>query len=397
MAGNIAVAISAFVIASIIITNSSMAIYGEFIVLQAFFGIWVVISKPLTWQAIIKFMPDEAIGRLVKKAAILELKVYLLTVTVTIFGLYSYDSSIVSDYGYGILIASVFGFFVNSGPVLGGLRSVGEFHWIALIMFLVSISKIVLACFYFDSVYELFYLSLSIEGIIWAAFFVYVVVFKFEQVEKCIVDSSFKRFSFWGWGQAVVDLPLTQFDRLLVSMLMGLEVAGAYNLMKRISQAVGQVADPLYQLSFPEFSRLVKKNKIVEIKGIVKKVSSLIVLLSGFLVLAFLLLFDYFDKILFSEGLFYYKFETLLFLIIQCFSLSFVWVHSLFISFGYVRESFAIVLVSNIIFVACIYLFGNAWGLWGIVLSVLIQNLLVVFSKFRLMFIDGRLNVEGGK
>ncbi len=385
--GNLAFALSSFVVASILIRKEDLESYGFFMVLQACFQAWVIISKPVTWQSIVKYSDEYCFyDLLIKSMRIEALAAIATSICITILWLSA--TAIFDDINtyFFIVITIVFAaIFYNNGTVIGYLRSKREFYLISCIQGWMAISRVILCYFYYYDIELLFLLSLFADAIGWFVAMVYVFV-KASKDKDCsnknnIKLSKFIKFSLWGTLHASLDLPLTQLDKVIISSLVGLEIAGVFNLIRKLSAVMNQIADPIYQVSFPEYSTFVYNKDYDKAKRMSLIISIYMIILGLSAIIVAWFSFDFIDQFLFDNKLTNYLFELLGAIIIQTFALVFIWIHPLFISFGFMKDNAKILLFSNAAFVICLVSLLEEIGIWGALLAILFQYLIVILCK----------------
>jgi O-antigen/teichoic acid export membrane protein len=384
--GNMSLAVSSFIIAAILIANSDIKDYGEFVLYQASIVSWVILSKPPIWQAIVKFSHEIKLTEVLRITFSIEIVSYvLLSLLSLIIAIFFFTDQFIDNYII-IFICIFFGYFINSGVVLGVFRSESKFYVLSLIQFITSMMKLICCFFYHTDILILFTVFVLIDGFVWLFVYIYIYIkkVKYEILPK-EVDANYSKkifsFSLWSWGNSISDLPVTQFDRVIIAYLMGLEVVGVYNIMKRVSQLLGQVADPISQIAFPAFSRMLYSGERDKIYKIVIKISFLMIVVTLITLLITNVFYDFVNIKVFSNKLFLYKNELLMFMSIQGISLVFVWIHPLFLSVGRMKEGFFIVTLSSFIYVSILVLFKDM-ELFGILLATIIQYVVLISLKF---------------
>lgn len=390
LGGNISISAGNFIIAGILISKSGLVNYGIFVSLQAAYYSWATVSKPLTWQAIIKYSSSTTPSHLLSislKTEVIGAFIALIAASViAVSAIYLWAPS--EDYvvcGVMIFFASL---MLNNGTTVGYLRVNRRFKTIALLQSLSAILKVP-TCLYFAEDIELYFIStLVVDIAIWLPALIVITYKERTAANKnnkpaCtglkLVD--FLRFAYWGTLHSTLDLPVTQLDRLLISALISLEAAGIFNLIKRISQIIGQIADPIYQVIFPEFSELLHDRETRKIKEISKKIS-LAILISSMLTTAVLfILFEPLNNLAFAGEMADYKSELITYLAIQSAALCFIWIHPLFIALGHMKQNAVILLISNIIYTSLIILLAESLSIWGIIIAFLLQSSSLIAMK----------------
>ena len=87
--------------------------------------------------------------------------------------------------------------------------------------------------------------------------------------------SDFWRFSLATNGQSTVRFLSREVDLLIVSAFLGPAAAGLFKAMKHIGLLIGQAVEPLYQVVYPEFVRLVSDRRMTEFAQLFRYMTAL--------------------------------------------------------------------------------------------------------------------------
>lgn len=398
LGGNVAVVASTFIVAAIIVSTKSVEAFGLYSVLLAIYMI-AGAFKPLTWQAFVKYYPKSIPGQLLKKSSLVDVYGFLFSfVASSMILIFEYAGLWIFELSATVVSVLVFvSSFNNLGTVLGYLRSTNRFTHIAFIQGILSISKIGISYLVFIQGYY----DLDVEGFIVICCLIDSVVWVFALIVILVSETKardplgenlvgFEKFSYQGTATALVDVPVAHLDYLIVSSILGLEAAGVFGLIKRISKVFGQVADPIYQVLFPEFSKCVAVGSLQQIRYMVWKVSLYVLLVCAIGVSGFALSYDLIDVMLFSGELRDYKSIVLFYMLAQVLAICFVWVHPLLISFGNLYLNFKITLVANLMYLIGILMALKWIGFSGVVLAIFIQYSISV--GFKLAYVVPLIN-----
>lgn len=195
--------------------------------------------------------------------------------------------------------------------------------------------------------------------------------------------TEFKSFAFWLWATNLVDLPIQYIDQLLVGRLLTVEAAGAYGAIKKLGGAIGLLANPVSQVIFPEFTRMVGNGQMRRAWQLMWKAFWLIVV-PGVLGTAVLygLRQLWFARFGLTES---YLLECFCFLLLQVFSIGFVALHPLSAALSLMRPVFWLALSTNILFCALAAGLTLQFALLGLIGALAVQNCLMLGGKLLLV------------
>lgn len=193
----------------------------------------------------------------------------------------------------------------------------------------------------------------------------------------------FKGFALWLWATNLVDLPIQYIDQLLVGRLLSIEAAGAYGAIKKLGGAVGLLANPVSQVIFPEFTRMVGSGQMQRAWKLMWKAFWMISIpgLIGTAIL-YALHQHWFTRFGLTES---YLIECFSFLLLQVFSIGFVALHPLSAAMNLMRPVFWLALASNLLF--CLIAWGLTlhFALLGLIAALVVQNSMMLGGKLMLV------------
>ncbi|QXE91670.1 oligosaccharide flippase family protein [Geomonas subterranea] len=201
-------------------------------------------------------------------------------------------------------------------------------------------------------------------------------------------------FIWWTNLRTIIRVPVRHFDVIVISSVISMEALGCYKVYKEIVKVIANVADPVSQAVFPEFTKLIGSDRFDESVALARKsmaaLSLVSVALCGALCLAAGVIVKAFFGAQFLGRL------PVLYLMIMVAGLSFATspINSLFIAAGYAKASFYVVVVTNTVYLAMAYLCGSAFGLVGIVVANATQFVLNKELKVWVMKRTGRWTRE---
>lgn len=384
--GNSCIAASSFIIAAILISKTNMENYGYYILLQAIYQSWMVISKPLTWQALVKFKDEESENTLIKYS--LKTEIYS-SLMILFFLILLFDYLVTKVNNQNIILAIVFSsFIVNNGTLIGYLRKNSKFEIISYIQLIVSIQKIIICIFYYQDIEKLFIISIVMEAITWAIVFVLIFNVKIRKSkllksnnEKTVHFLDFIKFSYWGSFHSIIDLPVTQLDKIIISTISSLEITGQYNLIRRLASILGQIADPIFQVIFPKITLMVKNEEVEKIKEFGKKISYILLACGISILIFFNVTFELINIHAFNNEIKDIKSEIQVALLIQVVNIAFIWLHPLSVSLNQMANIAKIAITSNFVYILVLWLTIGNLGLWGGIISLSLQSGIIVLGK----------------
>ncbi len=196
-------------------------------------------------------------------------------------------------------------------------------------------------------------------------------------------QAEFRGFAFWLWATNLADLPIQYIDQLLVGRLLNMEAAGAYAAIKKLGGAVGLLANPVSQVVFPEFTRMVGNGQMRRAWNLMWKAFWLIVVPGvAWAGLLYLLRGLWFTRFGLTEA---YLVECFLYIVLQVFSIGFVALHPLSAAMNLMRPVFWLALGSNLLFCALAAGLTLEFALMGLIVALVVQSVLMLAGKLVLV------------
>ena len=383
-------ALSTLLIASLITSWNSLAAYGEFVTFQAIYFSFSIAAKPVTWLPFVKFYDKYCSRKIVSFSFIIEscfflLSCFILFLLCSVFSERSGEIQFLIDNIAIILVAS---FLYNNGVVLGYFRATSRYGMISNIIVASSVVKVGATILLYKDIRALFLFTVAVDMVIWALAMFYVVR-EAGGIKIYAIPSSYTKASIYGYLNQMLDLPITQLDRVIVGSLLGMEAAGIFNLIRRISQVLNQVADPLYQLSFKELTSGDCINDVSLSRNVIKKVGRIGLCVSVVALVASFLFFDVMNVYLFSGGLEGYKSLFIVFVGLSALTVIFIWLTPFVIAAGYDKENVYITVVANGMFLAVLTLVCSYMNLNYVYIAFATQFILMLSMK--LFLLRGRM------
>ena len=193
-------------------------------------------------------------------------------------------------------------------------------------------------------------------------------------------------FIWWTNLRSIMRVPVRYLDMVVISMMMPLETVGIYKVYKEVSSILGRVGDPINQVIYPEYSRLIGRNDTTAATSLAKKTSLILLGVSSLLSLFLILISNYFVGKVYGAEFLPLINALYVLIVVMGVSIFTLPVNALFVAAGFVKLGFYIVVFTNTLYIFVAYVFGKQFGLYGIILAfalqmVFNQGLKVIFLK----------------
>lgn len=398
LSGNISLALSTFLIASIIVSNYGMSDYGEYVVAQTLFMVLPIISRPLIWQAIVRYKKDIPLKELFYTSIIVEYAIGSFTFAIILSVMWGLNAAFTFDYkvfenGYFVAI-SFLSLLYNIGSAIGFLRATERYFVISLIMGMSSLLKVVFCYFSTLDISDLSLCLLAFDaatGLVTILICIYLcqrmhgeVNIKYKNIDKIT------RFSLWGSLQSFLDLPISQLDRVVVSIFLDSALLGVFNLIKRLGGMLTQLSEPVTQILLNKFVR--SDLQMADIKSIERLAFLFVTFLLPFSIISFIITFPTLNEFMFNGELRGYSNHLLMYFLVQAISMIFIWVHPACLALSLMKKITVIVGVGNFIYITLLVLSINFFGIYGLIISSAIQICVVICLKRK--FVIDELRVK---
>ncbi len=194
----------------------------------------------------------------------------------------------------------------------------------------------------------------------------------------------FLRYTLWSNLGSTADIPVKYFDVFIIARL-SVELVAIYKVFKQIIQLFSLLANPISQAILPQLAELVARQQDAQAYRVVLRLRNiLLALLLPVTVLCSLVAGPCFQILLGPE----FAQQVVLFIVLLLandYTLSYVALHPFFAALGRVREDFMITLGSNIAFLAVAFWLVNYFSIYGIVAGGLLQGVLTITCKTRII------------
>jgi len=191
----------------------------------------------------------------------------------------------------------------------------------------------------------------------------------------------FLPFVLWTNLASTVNVPIRFLDIFLVSSIVSVQAAGIYKVFQQISHVLKKPAEPLGQVVFPYFSKLIAEKSY---KNLILSGGKILLLVSfGAFFGATLLGLSagWWLPGIFGEDFRPFVFYFFLYIVVQALAVAIIPVDALFIALGLVQKNFIIQLLANISFLVSAYVLGRHFGLQGIILALAIHPIIIATMK----------------
>lgn len=356
-----------------------------------------------TWQAFIRFFSRNRINNniksyLIKFFILVELGGVLLALaTIYLFkDMYISLFEIPSPYSFIFYYYSVIICFKFTGVSIGILRFYNKFYMISKIQVLTSGVKLLLVvfcAFYLESneLYTYMFVWIFSDILLSIALGVSACfVYKSNNPRLLVIPRSVSKkykkivikFCLFTNLASTVDLPVKEFDVLMIGAITNSSTAGVYKIAKQIMGLIANLASPLYQVIYPELAKrvLLSTEKAIKFCNMI----AIYTLIGSSLLSIFLIsTLNFWVVLLFGEEFLSYKLLICIAIIFKSIDIIFTSYHALFIALGYAYDNFIILTFVNVIslVIACFSI--PAYGAEGVFLALVTQMIFVLIFKYR--------------
>ena len=201
---------------------------------------------------------------------------------------------------------------------------------------------------------------------------------------KIAFDKEFTMFNIYNNIVSTLDMPTGQITTLVINKLLGVSEVGVYNVIAKFGTLVTQVTGPLTQSLFPELSKIVAKDDEKGAFLIVKKIFIYTVggggVVALFTIISYKLWLGLFIPATFENGVL-----MSLYVIYITVTSAVAGIHLLFVCLNLVRYNVPIVAICNAIYLGLLYILAIKFRLFGIIMALIIQAVMVAMIKYSIM------------
>lgn len=277
-----------------------------------------------------------------------------------------------------------------SGTSIGVLRLLGKFKLFAIQQFSIAVFKFILIsiAFVFKADFNgVLIISLIIDILSnFSLLIISLYVLKNRGLFRTKgnhfkIDYGFMKFSILNNLTTTIDIPVKQLDVFIISSVLTIELVSVYKIFKNITNVFSKVTNKIFQVIYPELSYFTAEGDNESAIGITLKVTKLMLYIGMPIALIMSMTSKYWLSVLFDDLVSTYWLTFSVFLLFKIISTSFITIHPLFLSLGYVKQNLFIIACSNLIYLVLAWTMGSFFGLIGLVLTFGIQFLIVICLK----------------
>jgi O-antigen/teichoic acid export membrane protein len=393
LTGNVASSVFGFVSFAVVASSLGPELLGYFALAQVYVMIINDLFNVQTWESLIKFGANKEghrdLGRIVKTNILIEMGSALLAFTIaftmigTIGRLLGWDDMLIG-------LARLYCFIIPvtlTTLTIGVPRLYDKFAIIAKIQFASGFVKLLLVLYvrYEVGGVRHFLMAFLAADVLTA---ISLIVYSLGLVsENGAVDwlrtrvrltRDEMRFLWWTNLRTVVRIPVRQLDLLIMNQFLTMNVVGVYKTYKEIVGVIGRLGDPLNQALYPEYAKLIGRDKVEDSLAVTRKISRILLTASVVALVGYLVASHFVISRFFGEQYLTHMPAFYLLVILFCINLYLTPLNSLFIAAGFARFSFYIVLGNNILYLAVALVGSMYLGIYGLVLAFALQ---MVFNQ----------------
>jgi O-antigen/teichoic acid export membrane protein len=194
-------------------------------------------------------------------------------------------------------------------------------------------------------------------------------------------DKEFTTYNIYNNLRTTIDMPTGQVVNLLINKYLGFEAVGIYSILTKLGSVVAKVTSPISQSMLPELSRMIATRK----RDIAWKLSEkmfIYINIAGLICTGVLSLFYKIWMPFFMEANIQNNIYFALYLVYLTFTSASVGIHSFFFADNYVKENLYICLGCNAIYLVLLFMTISKYGLYSVILCLLLQAIMVIVCKF---------------
>lgn len=371
---------------------------GVLIMVQTYCLLFNDIFNFQSFNAIIKYLPYEINNGNYKKIKEYIYQAFVLDVVTamiaSLFGFFcaplvakfmNWDYSIVT-YIRVYLITVLFNL---QGTPIGILRIYEKFNLVSYINVITSMIKLI--SYIFCVIYKMglgSFLIVEIVGETIKNILMLLVAYKVLKAqglggfykEKFKFDKEFFKFNFYINIIVTLDLPIGHISTFIINRYLGFSDNSIYKVFQKIGGVLQKVSTPISQVIYPEFCKMVSKNKKKEAIKLCKKMGVYIFGVGFLSILIVIATNKFWLWILIPEPNKYLSL-LVLYLLVNVLIHSFLGLHSLFISLDFIKANVIIIVFCNFIYLIYFFILVNKFALAGVILSIAIQSSMVIILK----------------
>lgn len=406
--GNVGASIIGSISMIISIKVLGVAGFGIFTVVQTYFNIFDSLLNFQSWEALINFGSKaksenntELLKSYIKQGFILDISSAVLGTIVSYVSIgflgkwFNWDQNVITLTRLFCLIIV----FNIAGTPIGILRLFRKFKIFSIQKLVSALIKLVgvIIAFVFNGDLLFFVIASMVTQVVG---YILLILMGLKTLKDNSITGVFKapylnskeftKFLFLSNINSALTIPIREVGKIIAS-LISYEAAGVYKLFKQIISIIGKVVTPIYQTLYPELAQFISNGQFKKAVSVSKKIGVIMLGVGSiFLVVLAPTSVIWLKWIIDIQSL-HYCFVLSLFLIIQVLSNAFIAVNPLFISAGYIKYNFFIILFVNLIYLVVAYILTLNYGLIGLVIATFVEVFLTYSVKVFILSQDKRI------
>ena len=368
--------------------------YGIYIVVLTYTEIFDQLFNFQSWLALVKLGANELeSGRREHFCQYLKIAFYFDVSTSSVGAVFALVfAGLIGNYlawePFQILLARLYALWIVThvvGMPIGTLRLLGEYSYIARHRIISSAFRLclILIAFLFHADEIIFIYCLLCSEIVDNLLLYFIALYRlrrhgFGGWHKAKIDWkqfwNFFRFGIWTNIETTLNLPVSKFDKIIISKMFSYEIVSVYKFFDKFAQIIRKILSSLIYVLFPEFSKSNARNQMSEVYRNSVRLGIMVLLFGIPLWIVFSFTSFFWVGPLFSETFVKYIPHLILFIGFRTLSAAFVSLEPILISQGFLKFRFTVNVSSSIVFYACLFAFGFKMGLLGFILSGIIME-----------------------
>lgn len=388
--------VSNLLIALYVVNTISLEAYGQLSVQLALFFSISVLGKFSTWQH-----THHELGRLtdisqfdfIKNEIIQDFFCYLLVCLLVLIAFFTVHQEIFRPLEIMVILCT--GFFHNNGILLGKLRQEEQYLRVLYIYVTVFSLKVVMLFIAIHYSYQNIIILISLSELFgWSLFFIYYFFGNLRSINLFGLDLNeissslyVKKFSLYLTN--VISLPVQQFDKLILSAFLSLDLIGIYNLAQRSILFFSVLIEPLVSTTMKS-TEGINAFRISNLISLRYFLVALIIQLPVFVGLHFG--YDVVNEYLFDNKISGIKFILEGYYLAYMLSSCFYWVHIYSVKYLGGGQILISMIISVIIFIVAEFSLVLNYGLGGAFAALILQYFSIIIIRLFLLKIKIRAN-----
>lgn len=191
----------------------------------------------------------------------------------------------------------------------------------------------------------------------------------------------FISFNVYNGIALTMDLLLGNVSNMIISKLLGFDMVSIYRIFERIGSIAQRFTVPLMQLFYPEMCKHVSNGQPQHAIKLVKKFIFYAIPICVVVFFSLEISYNYWMSFFTNK---YMEFFTvsLIYMIFSAFITITSPVHPLMTSFGYVKQTALFTIIIDLIYIVLLQYFLIEWGLLGLITLKLFQAIFMVIVKY---------------